>query len=722
MVCECLVELLHVFLEKTFTYLVPKELEDKIKVGMRVEVPFGKRNLEGFVMSISNDRRDDIDLKNIIRLVDDYPVLNKELLELGKYMRGVTLASLMSCYSAMLPKALKAKSSVNINKKFDKYVRLNKDVNLSLIKLNATQSIIISKFQDIDVIRKKDLTSISVSSVNTLINKGILLEEEREVFRYKLEKSEKKNFNLNKSQEEVFLKVKESINSFNVFLLHGVTGSGKTNVYMKLIEEVIKNGKVAIFLVPEISLTPQIINRFTSYFDRIAVLHSRLSDSEKYDEWRKINEGKVDIVIGARSAVFAPLNNVGIIIVDEEHSQSYKQENTPRYNAKDIAKQRCIYHNCPLVLGSATPTMESYSLALKGTYTLLELNNRYNGKDPVIQIIDMNKEFRKTNDYFSTTLIEEIKSTISKGEQVILFLNKRGYSSVVTCKNCGYVEKCPNCDISLTYHKSSNMLRCHYCGYAVRKEKYCKSCGEELKEYGLGTEKVEEALSELIPEAKIIRMDVDTTTGKNAHEKIIKSFHNKEYNILLGTQMIAKGLDFNDVTLVGVINADISLNFPDFRSSEVTFDLLNQVSGRSGRGSKEGKVLIQTFNPEHYAIKYSKDNDYKSFYNEEIKIRKKLGYPPFYYLCELKIISKDYDKASLFSTKIGNYLKSNLLNEIILGPSISNIFKINNEYRFQIIIKYKNINDIRGYMLKLQERFYNDKNIRLEIDFNPIRL
>lgn len=722
MVCECLVELLHVFLEKTFTYLVPKELEDKIKVGMRVEVPFGKRNLEGFVMSISNDRRDDIDLKNIIRLVDDYPVLNKELLELGKYMRGVTLASLMSCYSAMLPKALKAKSSVNINKKFDKYVRLNKDVNLSLIKLNATQSIIISKFQDIDVIRKKDLISISVSSVNTLINKGILLEEEREVFRYKLEKSEKKNFNLNKSQEEVFLKVKESINSFNVFLLHGVTGSGKTNVYMKLIEEVIKNGKVAIFLVPEISLTPQIINRFTSYFDRIAVLHSRLSDSEKYDEWRKINEGKVDIVIGARSAVFAPLNNVGIIIVDEEHSQSYKQENTPRYNTKDIAKQRCIYHNCPLVLGSATPTMESYSLALKGTYTLLELNNRYNGKDPVIQIIDMNKEFRKTNDYFSTTLIEEIKSTISKGEQVILFLNKRGYSSVVTCKNCGYVEKCPNCDISLTYHKSSNMIRCHYCGYAMRKEKYCKSCGEELKEYGLGTEKVEEALSELIPEAKIIRMDVDTTTGKNAHEKIIKSFHNKEYNILLGTQMIAKGLDFNDVTLVGVINADISLNFPDFRSSEVTFDLLNQVSGRSGRGSKEGKVLIQTFNPEHYAIKYSKDNDYKSFYNEEIKIRKKLGYPPFYYLCELKIISKDYDKASLFSTKIGNYLKSNLLNEIILGPSISNIFKMNNEYRFQIIIKYKNINDIRGYMLKLQERFYNDKNIRLEIDFNPIRL
>lgn len=722
MVCECLVELTHVFLEKTFTYLVPLELQNKIKVGMRVEVPFGKQNLEGFVMSISREVRTDIELKNIIRLVDDYPVLNSELLELGKFVRNITLSSLMSCYSVMLPKALKAKKKVSINKKYDKYISLNSNINLSLEKFNDKQSEIISILKNSGSVNKKDLNLISASSVKTLLNKGIILEEEREVFRYNLKINDRKDFVLNDDQEKVFFRIKDNLSHYGTFLLHGVTGSGKTNVYMKLIDEVIKSGKTAIFLVPEISLTPQIIDRFTSYFSRIAVLHSKLSDSEKYDEWRKIDEGKVDIVIGARSAVFAPLKDIGIIIVDEEHTTSYKQENNPRYNAIDVAKRRCIYHDCPLVLGSATPTMESYTLARRGVYKLLELNKRYNGTEPVIKIIDMNKEFKKTNDYFSTILIEEIKDTISRDEQVILFLNKRGYSSIVTCKNCGETEKCPNCDITLTFHKSSNMLRCHYCGYAKRKEKYCRSCSEEFKEYGLGTEKALETLSKLIPESKIIRMDVDTTTRKNAHEEIIKSFQNKEYNILLGTQMIAKGLDFNDVTLVGVINADISLNFPDFRSSEVTFDLLNQVSGRSGRGTKKGKVLIQTFNPDHYAIKYSKENDYKSFYEEELSIRKKLGYPPFCYLCQLKIISKDYEKASLFSMKIGNYLKTNIHDEIVLGPSVSNIFKINNEYRFQIIIKYKNINNIKIHLLKLQERFYNDRYVRLEIDFNPVKL
>ena len=474
--------------------------------------------------------------------------------------------------------------------------------------------------------------------------------------------------------------------------------------------------------MPEISLTPQIINRFTSYFDKIAVLHSKLSDSEKYDEWRKINEGKVNIVIGARSAVFAPLKNIGVIIIDEEHSSSYKQENTPRYNAIDVAKVRSKTHNCPLILGSATPTMESYTRALNGEYKLLTLDKRYNEMTPEIEVIDMNKEFRKANDYMSNTLIDAIKEVILKKEQVILFLNKRGYSSVITCKNCGNTEKCPNCDIALTYHKSSNMLRCHYCGYATKKENRCKNCHEELQEYGVGTEKIEQILNDTIENAKVIRMDVDTTTRKNAHEKIIKAFQNEEYNILLGTQMIAKGLDFDNVTLVGVINADISLNFPDFRSSEVTFSLLNQVSGRAGRKNKKGRVLIQTFNKNHYAIKYSKDNDYKSFYNEEINIRRNLFYPPFCNLCLIKIISKNYEDASKMSVKIGNYLKENIKNEVILGPSTSNMFKLNNEYRFQIIIKYKDINNIRSHLLKLQKRFYNDNKIRLEIDFNPIRL
>lgn len=722
MTCNCLVELSHVFLEKTFTYLVPDSLKEDIKVGMRVEVPFGKQLLEAFVMEISNDICDTSNLKEIVRLVDTYPVLNNELISLGKFIKNTTLSSLMASYQVMLPKALKAKNKVNMQIKKEKYIKLNNDISLEDYKFNESQVKIINILKKGEQVNKKDLDLISKSSVNTLINKQVLIVIEKEVYRYNLGTNEKQDFTLNEKQQEVFEKIKRSLEKEEVFLLRGVTGSGKTNVYMKLIEEVINKGKTAIFLVPEISLTPQIINRFTSYFDKIAVLHSRLSDSEKYDEWRKINEGKVNIVIGARSAIFAPLKNIGIIIVDEEHTSTYKQENNPRYNAIDIAKWRSKFHDCPLVLGSATPSIESYTRALKNDYTLVELDQRYNGMDPDIEIIDMNEEFKRTNDYFSEKLLTSIEEAINNDEQVILFLNKRGYSGVVTCKNCGETEKCPNCDISLTYHKTSNMLRCHYCGYARRKEKNCKNCHEELQEYGLGTEKVEEVLKTLIKNAKIVRMDIDTTTKKGSHEKIIKAFQNREYNILLGTQMIAKGLDFENVTLVGVISADISLNFPDFRSSETTFSLLNQVSGRSGRGKKQGKVLIQTFNKDHYAIKYSKYNDYKSFYKEELKIRKKLNYPPFCYLCLLKITSKDYKIASEMSYKIGDYLKKHIKDEIVLGPSTANIFKMNNEYRFQIIIKYKDLKSIKKYLVMLQERFFNDKKVKLEIDFNPLKL
>lgn len=722
MICDCLVELEHVFLEKTFTYRVPVDMQNDIKVGMRVDVPFGKQVLEAFVLNIRNEEVTDFDLKEVIALVDSYPVLNEELLKLGTFIKNSTLSSLMSAYQVMLPKALKAKKKVNMNIKKDKYISLNKNIDLSNYKFNESQSKIISILEKEHQVEKRLLNLISLSSVKTLINKNILIEEEREVYRYNLIESEKKDFCLNEKQMEVFNSVKLSLMKNEVFLLHGVTGSGKTNVYMKLIEEVIKNGKTAIFLVPEISLTPQIINRFTSYFDKIAVLHSKLSDSEKYDEWRKINEGKVNIVIGARSAVFAPLKNIGIIIVDEEHTSSYKQENTPKYDAISVAKRRAMYHNCPLLLGSATPRMESYAKSKMGVYKLLELKERYNGMNPLISIIDMNEEFKKTNGYFSTLLLDKINEKLDKNEQVILFLNKRGYSSVTLCSNCHDTIKCPNCDISMTYHKTSNMLRCHYCGYAEKKDDVCKKCGASLKEFGLGTEKVEEELLKLVPRAKIIRMDIDTTTKKNAHEKIIKSFQNQEYNILLGTQMIAKGLDFENVTLVGIINADISLNFPDFRSSEVTFQLINQVAGRAGRANKQGEVLIQTFNKDHYAIKYSKENDYVSFYNEELGIRKKLGYPPYYNLCLLKIISKDYNEASIMSKKIGDYLKGNVKSEIILGPSVANIFKVNNEYRFQIIIKYKDINNIKEELQKLKQRFYNDRKVKLDIDFNPVKM
>lgn len=725
MVCDCLVELEHVFIDKTFTYKINKEQLACLKIGMRVVVPFGNQTLEGFVLKIyeNNDTALAEKLKEIISIVDTYPILNEELLSLGKYISKTTLCSLMTSYQAMLPKALKAKKKVNMTPKYDTYISINYNLYEDSLKLNLSQQKIIELLKENKKIKKEVLNKISSSSVNTLLKKRILNEEQIENYRYNLKSEEKIKFNLNDEQQKVYEEISSSINSNETFLLYGVTGSGKTNVYMKIIEEVISIGKTAILLVPEISLTPQIIKRFTSYFSNIAVLHSGLSDGEKYDEWRKINEGKVNIVIGARSAIFAPLKNIGVIIIDEEHSQTYKQENNPRYNAIDIAKERCKYHNCPLVLGSATPLLESFARAKKGVYKLLELKNRYNNNSmPKVEIIDMNKEFKKASGYFSNILIDQIKETLERNEQVILFLNRRGYSSFLTCSSCGYVEKCPNCDISLTYHKSSNMLRCHYCGYATKRKELCPKCHEEFKDYGIGTEKVEEELNKLITNAKTIRMDVDTTTTKNAHEKIINSFLEEKYNILIGTQMIAKGLDFPNVTLVGVLNADISLNFPDFRSSETTFSLLNQVLGRSGRGNKEGKVLIQTFNPEHYAITYTKNHDYLGFYNEEMKIRKTLKYPPYYYICSIKIISKDYNVASKNSYDISSYLKQNVKNEIILGPSVCNVFKLNNNYRFQIIIKYKDVNNILEYLTNIEHHYFNKKDVKVEIDFNPLKL
>ena len=725
MVCECLVELEHVFIDKTFTYKINKEQLSLLKVGMRVVVPFGKQTLEGFVLKIYENKDVSLEnkLKEIISIVDTYPILNEELLTLGKYISKTTLCSLMTSYQAMLPKALKAKKKVNMTPKYDTYICINYGMYNNDIKFNASQEKILELLKENKKVKKEVLNKISVSSVNTLLKKNILLEEKEENYRYNLINEEKIKFNLNEEQQKVYKEIFNFINTNETFLLYGVTGSGKTNVYMKVIEDVIKNNKTAILLVPEISLTPQIIKRFTSYFSNIAVLHSGLSDGEKYDEWRKINEGKVNIVIGARSAIFAPLKNIGVIIIDEEHSQTYKQENNPRYNAIDIAKERCKYHNCPLILGSATPSLESFARAKKNVYKLLELKNRYNNNTmPKVEIIDMNKEFKKASGYFSNALIDQIKETLERKEQVILFLNRRGYSSFLTCSSCGYVEKCPNCDISLTYHKSSNMLRCHYCGYATKRKKLCPKCQEEFKDYGIGTEKVEEELKSLIKDAKIIRMDVDTTTTKNAHAKIINSFLEEKYNILVGTQMIAKGLDFPNVTLVGVLNADIGLNFPDFRSSETTFSLLNQVLGRSGRGNKEGKVLIQTFNPEHYAIAYTKNHDYLGFYNEEMKIRKILKYPPYYYICSIKIISKDYNLASKSSYDVVNYLKQNIKNEIILGPSVCNVFKLNNNYRFQIIIKYKDVNNILEYLTNIEHHYFNKKDIKVEIDFNPLKL
>lgn len=723
MIVGVLVELSNKNIDKIFEYLVPHNLEDKIKVGVRVIVPFGKMTLEGFVLEINSVKSTEKELREIISIVDLDVVLNEELLELGKVIQNKTLATLISCYQVMLPKALKAKCGSKINIKFDSIYKLNShDINLE--RLTTGQKAIIELVKNKEKVLKKELAEISLSSLKTLVKNNILLEEKIEHYRvlYKNEKYDKKE--LSSDQRMV---VNEVINnSRNIYLLHGVTGSGKTEVYMEIIEHYLSLGKTSIVLVPEISLTPQMVSRFQQRFgEMIAAIHSALSDGEKYDEWRRICRGEARIVIGARSAIFAPLKNIGVIIIDEEHSDSYKQSDpNPRYSAKDVAIIRSEYHNCPVIFGSATPSLEVMARACKGVYKLLSLPNRVNGKKlPLVKIVDMNEEMKKTRGYFSNILIESIINCLEKKEQVILLLNRRGYSSFVSCKNCGYTFKCPNCDITLTFHKSSNTLRCHYCGYGEKVYNSCPSCSENsLSNLGVGTQKIEEELYSLFPTSRVLRMDYDTTSKKGMHEKMIQAFKNLEYDILLGTQMVAKGLDFSNVTLVGVINADTSLNIPDFRSSENTFSLLSQVAGRSGRSIKEGFVIIQTFNPEHYAIELTKTHDYLSFYKKEMVIRKQLKYPPFYYLCNIRISGKDDNFVLAEALKIKRSLERNLNETIILGPSAASIYRINNIIRYNIILKYKKINNIFEILDKIINHYKTNNKIKIDVDFNPSQM
>lgn len=723
MIVKVLVELSNKNIDKTFDYLVPELLVSKIKIGIRVTVPFAHQTLEGFVLGISKNCDTDYELKEIMDIVDTDIVLNEELLALGKYISNTTLSTLISCYQVMLPKALKAKNGVVVSKKLEHYLVLGKCMD---IPYNEKQQKIITQIKEKGKFLKREANLISVSSVKTLLKKGIIKEVEEEVYRLNHESNIKERYPLTPLQQQAVETVLSKKNTDTTFLIHGVTGSGKTEVYMEIIEKLLKNEKESIVLVPEISLTEQIVSRFkTRFTNQIAILHSRLSEGEKYDEWRRIARGEIKIVIGARSAIFAPLKNIGVIIIDEEHTDSYKQDSSnPKYHAIDIAKWRGRYHHCPVILGSATPTLETYARAKKGVYELIELKERVNQRKlPEIQIIDMNKEMKKKIGSFSKVLIDSMKESFSKGEQVLLLLNRRGYSSFISCKNCGYTEKCPNCDITLTYHKSSNTLRCHYCGYGTKLTKVCPECHEEaISTLGVGTEKIEEEISKLFPEQKVIRMDFDTTSKKGSHEKIINSFASGEYDILLGTQMIAKGLDFPNVTLVGVMNADTSLNIPDFRSSETTFQLLCQVAGRSGRGEKCGKVVIQTFNPDHYAIQYAKNHNYIGFYEQEMSIRRKLGYSPYYYLTVLRVLSKDYEEAKKVSNQIGEYLKKNLSNTIILGPSIANVFKVNNVYRFQIVLKYKKEENLYPILNNLIEHYKTNSKIKIDLDMNPIHI
>ncbi|QVK18829.1 primosomal protein N' [Mycoplasmatota bacterium] len=781
MIAEVIVDVKVKNLNRPFSYSVPSYFEEVIEIGMRVKVPFGSREILGFVVDLKDESHYTEQLKPIIDILDITPSLTDELLVLAKQMSQETSSFLINCIQAMLPTAIKAKYmkkvvklKEEINPKLNHYFSIKNEIvfdkiikndyhlikkaimnhELDIIyevkdKLNIKYEAYLTLIDEKKVTGKKQQEvidylksqkekvkksflmkqlKVTSSTIKSLINKKIIKETSEEIYRNPYEVDEFDTLvkhTLNKEQQEAFSSIIESVNnqSEDIFLLHGVTGSGKTEVYLNAIEEVIALGKEAIMLVPEISLTPQIVRLFKLRFGQhVAVLHSGLSIGEKYDEWRRIRKQEVKVVVGARSAVFAPFTNLGIIIIDEEHESTYKQSEIPKYHAIEIAKLRAKKYQATLVLGSATPSLESYARAIKKVYRLLELTKRATLMEmPKTTIVNMSDEFKSGNlSIISKTLEEAILDRIAKNEQIILLLNRRGYDNFLMCRSCGYTVTCQNCDISLTYHKFNNRLKCHYCGYEQKIPTECPQCrSSHLKGFGYGTQKVEEIILKQFPMIRLIRMDNDTTSNKGDHERLLTAFKNKEADILLGTQMIAKGLDFEDVTLVGVLSADTVLKLPDYKASEKTFQLLTQVSGRAGRHKENSDVIIQTYNPNHYAIILAAGNHYKAFFNQEMKIRKMGKYIPYYFMAQIVVTDEVFQETLKEANKIVNYLKNHLSSEcLLLGPVIPQIKRLNNLYSSQIIVKYKKEPQIEAVLESLIVS-YQDKSVNVIVDRYP---
>lgn len=735
MIAEVIINSTVKSLNKTFDYEVPKNL--KVEIGSRVFIPFGKSKNpeEGIVVGLKE--KSEFKVKEILKLQAEK--IEKEKINLAKYMSDRYFCNISDCLKLMLPPGTKTKNTkdrvkektinlINIAKEKEE---IEKAIEEKKIKSDRQIAILefvinngVSSIEDIEL-----FTDGTKAIVSTLIKNGYLEYEETKVernpFLHKILKKEKE-FNLTEEQRYAVENIKEE----GEYLLFGVTGSGKTEVYLRLIERELNKNKSSIMLVPEISLTPQTVDRFISRFgeDKIAVLHSKLSVGERFDQWNKIKEGRAKIVIGARSAIFAPVKDLGIVIIDEEHDESYISEMTPRYNAKEVARFITKTKHIPLVLGSATPDISTYYNAKEGNIRLLELTKRANqGAMPVSKIIDLREELANGNKtMISRELEEEIKNNLECKKQTILFLNRRGFSTFIMCRDCGYTVKCKRCNITMTYHKRENKLKCHYCGYEENAVKVCPMChSENIRYFGAGTQKLEEEIKEKFPEATTIRMDVDTVSKKNSHEEILTKFREEKIDILIGTQMVVKGHDFPDVTLVGVISADSSLNFCDFKATERTFQTLTQVIGRAGRGEVEGRALIQTYNPDNYAIEYAKIQDYNLFYNTEIMLRKQLKYPPFCDIILIDVSSTKLNELEDTEKRLHKYLKERVINEkfglLLYSPVPAPIDKIKDRYRGRILIKCKYDSRIKELLLDSLKEFYKmkKKDVRVNIELNP---
>lgn len=741
-------------LNKTFDYIVPADLANKIAIGSRVLVPFGnKKELEeGFVVGLKETSEYMPKLKEIAKL-DDKLYLSQEKIDLAKEMAHKYFCNMSDCIKLMLPPGTTTKVMSNrINDKMQNFVYLTKDAeeieqDIENKKIKSDKQIRALKFlidNSNNEILSTDLqmfADVTNSVLKTLEKNGYIeileKEVERNPFIHKVvEKT--KNLELNYEQQKAFEQINASLqfNEYEEFLLFGVTGSGKTEIYIQLIEESLKLGKDSIMLVPEISLTPQTVNRFLSRFgeEKIAVLHSKLSVGERYDQWKKIERGDAKIVIGARSAIFAPVQNLGLIIIDEEHDDSYKSEMSPRYNAKEIASYLGEKYNVPIVLGSATPDMNTYYKALNNEVRLIELTKRANNSDlPEVEIVDLRTELASGNKtMISSKLHDAIEENLKNKKQTILFLNRRGFATFIMCRDCGYTAKCKNCDITLTYHLKQNKLKCHYCGYETSALTICPECGSKnIRYFGTGTQKLEEQIKKLFTEASTIRMDVDTVTKKNSHEDILNSFKNDGIDILIGTQMVVKGHDFPNVTLVGVIAADSSLNIDDYRAHERTFQTLTQVEGRAGRGQEKGRVIVQTYNPDTFCIQYAQKQDYKLFYDTEIYLRKQLRYPPFCDIISIGISSKSNKELEIIANNIYKDLKEKIKTEklqiLLYKPVPAPIDKIKSRFRWRIIVKCKIddklINAISSTVESTNKQNKNSKNdTRIVVDVNPTNM
>lgn len=716
-------------IDRPFTYKVPLDMEEKVKVGQIVKVPFGVRSkpVEGFILDLKAEEEMKVSfkMKSILSVENEEPVITEDDLKLINFLREEYLCKYIDAIRLLIPvgilKGAKSKSRnviVFINDNLEKIK--NKDGYIEIIDFIKRNT---GKYTKTELSKEH---GFSIYKLNKLMEHGLIKSEEEIVFRYNTREYNKDvQKNLTVEQSMAIKEIEES--EENLILLKGVTGSGKTEVYMRIVEKTLEEGKSAIVLVPEIALTPQMIERFKGRFgSNVALFHSKLSDGERFDEWYRVKEGKASLIIGARSAIFLPAKNLGLIIIDEEHENTYKSDQNPKYQTKEVAEYIAKLKGCKVILGSATPTIESYYRAISGEMKLVELNHRVDNKPmPKMMLVDMREELRSGNkSLFSRRLYASMKEKLEKGEQIILFLNRRGFSTFVSCRSCGYVFHCEDCDISMTYHKNG-FLVCHYCGKTKKQPNLCPKCGSKyVKFFGAGTERVEEEVRRYFKNARILRMDVDTTRAKDSHEKIYNAFKAREADILIGTQMVSKGLDFPNVTLVGILAADMSLNLPDYRAAERSFQIITQVAGRAGRGDKEGEVIVQTYTPEHYSLQYAKKYDYENFYEKEFTIRAMMGYPPFGRILLINGSGKNEDELRKQMIYLGEKVKEKA-EEFggleVLGPTPCIIYRIKENYRWQIIVKgefsSKFSKSIKDILYDKANNVYND--IRVSMDINP---